>query len=233
MLTVNTFLWDIKCCLVFIITPLFLVNIFNTVIGNITYCSTHCKMIILIILLTFFIFFLSFGYECYISPHQAHYCSSYWFSGQYISFKQGHVCNAQFHLTISSQIVFTACKHVCIPFWIKIVCIISHCNVQESSEEKTQQLKERLSRLFQANERRCNRRVLYGSDLLQACTLSSEPGHTALTAGGWRWVGRESCLRAQRTCVATVSTLQSTLLSVEDRLEAANGLIKRYFSSVY
>ena len=109
---------------------------------------------------------------------------------------------------------------------------ISHCNVQESSEEKTQQLKERLSRLFEANERRCSRRVLYGSDLLQACTLSTEPGHSALTAGGWRWVGRESCLRAQRTCVATTSTLQSTLLSVEDRLDAANSLIKRYFSSV-
>lgn len=112
------------------------------------------------------------------------------------------------------------------------MCTISHCNVQESSEEKTQQLKERLSRLFEANERRCSRRVLYGSDLLQACTLNSEPGHSALTAGGWRWVGRESCLRAQRTCVATASTLQSTLLSVEDRLEAANSLIKRYFSSV-
>ncbi|XP_059192801.1 E1A-binding protein p400 [Centropristis striata] len=98
---------------------------------------------------------------------------------------------------------------------------------QESSEEKTQQLKERLSRLLEANERRCSRRVLYGSDLLQACTVSTEPGHTALTAGGWRWVGRESCLRAQRTCVATTSTLQSTLLSVEDRLEAANSLIKR------
>ncbi|XP_040010852.1 E1A-binding protein p400 isoform X2 [Xiphias gladius] len=102
-----------------------------------------------------------------------------------------------------------------------------HAGSQESSEEKTQQLKERLGRLFEANERRCSRSVLYGSDLLQACTLSSEPGHSALTAGGWRWVGRESCLRAQRTCVATTSTLQSTLLSVEDRLEAANSLIKR------
>uniref|UniRef100_A0A8C9X7K6 E1A binding protein p400 n=1 Tax=Sander lucioperca TaxID=283035 RepID=A0A8C9X7K6_SANLU len=103
----------------------------------------------------------------------------------------------------------------------------SHAGSQESSEEKTQQLKERLSRLFEANERRCSRRVLYGSDLLQACTLSTEPGHSALTAGGWKWVGRESCLRAQRTCVATTSTLQSTLLSVEDRLDAANSLIKR------
>ncbi|XP_034727184.1 E1A-binding protein p400 isoform X6 [Etheostoma cragini] len=103
----------------------------------------------------------------------------------------------------------------------------SHTGSQVSSEEKTQQLKEHLSRLFEANERRCGRRVLYGSDLLQACTLSTEPGHSALTAGGWRWVGRESCLRAQRTCVATTSTLQSTLLSVEDRLDAANSLIKR------
>ncbi|XP_018524586.1 E1A-binding protein p400 isoform X1 [Lates calcarifer] len=103
----------------------------------------------------------------------------------------------------------------------------AHAGSQESSEEKTQQLKERLSRLFEANERRCSRRVLYGSDLVQACTLTSEPGLSALTAGGWRWVGRESCLRAQRTCVATTSALQSTLLSVEDRLEAANSLIKR------
>lgn len=89
-------------------------------------------------------------------------------------------------------------------------------------------MKERLSCLFQVNELRCSRRVLYGADLLQACTLSSEPAHSALSAGDWRWVGRESCLRAQRTCVATTSTLQSTLLSVEDRLEAANSLIRRY-----
>lgn len=102
--------------------------------------------------------------------------------------------------------------------------------VQELSEEKTQQMKERLSCLFEANERRCSRRVLYGSDLLQACTVRSEPGHSALTAGGWRWVGRESCLRAQKTCVATTSTLQSTLLSVENCVQSATNLIKRYLS---
>lgn len=98
---------------------------------------------------------------------------------------------------------------------------------QETSEEKSQQTKERLSRLFEANERRCSRGVLYGSDLLQACTVRSEPAHSALTAGGWRWVGRESCLRAQDTCIATATTLRSTLLSVKDRLEAANCLIQR------
>ncbi|MEQ2180160.1 hypothetical protein GOODEAATRI_032800 [Goodea atripinnis] len=90
-------------------------------------------------------------------------------------------------------------------------------------------LKERLRRLFEANEQRCNRRVLYGSDLLQACTLSSEPAHTALTAGGWTWVGRESCIRALRTCVGTTSVLQSSLLTVEDHHEATKSLTKRYF----
>lgn len=133
-------------------------------------------------------------------------------------------------LTFSCHVkAFTACT---LTFLINVIivaaCTTYHHHVQETSEEKTQQLKERLSRLFEANERRCGRRVMYGSDLLQACTLNSEPGHSALTAGGWRWVGRESCLRAQRTCVATTSTLQSTLLSVEHRLEAANSLIKRY-----
>uniref|UniRef100_A0A669C8J8 E1A binding protein p400 n=1 Tax=Oreochromis niloticus TaxID=8128 RepID=A0A669C8J8_ORENI len=110
---------------------------------------------------------------------------------------------------------------------VLIVCTICHCDTQESSEEKTQLMKARLSRLFEANEQRCSRRVLYGSDLLQACTLGSEPGHSALTAGGWSWVGRESCIRAQRTCVATTSALKSSLLSVEDRLEAASSLVKR------
>lgn len=98
---------------------------------------------------------------------------------------------------------------------------------QESSEEKTQALKQRLRCLFSANERRCARSVLYGSDLLQACTMDSEPGRSALTAGGWRWVGRESCLRAQRTFVATTSYLQSTVLSAGERLEAGSSLVKR------
>lgn len=114
------------------------------------------------------------------------------------------------------------CKH----FTKGSNCVFFHCLVQEPSEEKTQ-LKERLSRLFEANERRCSCRVLYGLDVLQACTLSSDPSHSALTAGGWRWVGRESSVRAQTTCVGTTSTLQSALLSTEDRLEAAQSLINR------
>lgn len=109
-----------------------------------------------------------------------------------------------------------------------VITSFFHCShVQGPLEEKTPLLKERLSRLFDANEQRCSRRVLYGADVLQACTLSPGPGRSALTAGGWRWVGSESCVRAQRTCVGSTSTLQSTLLTTEDRLEAAQSLIKR------
>ncbi|XP_061586413.1 E1A-binding protein p400 isoform X2 [Cololabis saira] len=102
-----------------------------------------------------------------------------------------------------------------------------HGSSQELTEEKTQLLKERLNRLFEANEQRCSRRVLYGSDLLQACTVSLGPAHSAQTAGGWRWVGSENCLRAQRTCPTTTRTLQSFVRSVDEHQEATDSIIKR------
>ena len=95
------------------------------------------------------------------------------------------------------------------------------------SEEKSQALKERLGRLFLANERRCGRRVLLGADLLQACTLGPEAGPAGLPPRGWRWAGRESCVRAQHTFVGTTSHLQSSMQSEEQRLEAGHSLIKR------
>uniref|UniRef100_A0A3P8YXN5 E1A binding protein p400 n=1 Tax=Esox lucius TaxID=8010 RepID=A0A3P8YXN5_ESOLU len=97
----------------------------------------------------------------------------------------------------------------------------------ESSEERSRQLKERLNRLFSANERRCGCSVLYGADLLQACSVTPGLPHSALVPRGWRWVGRESCLRAQRTPVATTSLLQGALLSSADRRDACRGLVSR------
>lgn len=88
-------------------------------------------------------------------------------------------------------------------------------------------MEERLTRLFSANERRCARSVLYGVDLLQACSVGPGAPHSALSAGGWRWVGRESCQRAQRTCVSTTTHLQSALLSNTERQESGNSLIQR------
>uniref|UniRef100_A0A8C8LYS8 E1A binding protein p400 n=1 Tax=Oncorhynchus tshawytscha TaxID=74940 RepID=A0A8C8LYS8_ONCTS len=60
-----------------------------------------------------------------------------------------------------------------------------------SSEERGRHLKERLSRLFSANERRCDRSVLYGADLLQVCSVTPGAPHSALSPRGWRWVGRD------------------------------------------
>lgn len=99
---------------------------------------------------------------------------------------------------------------------------------KESSEERSRLLKERLSRLFSSNERRCGRSVLYGADLLQACSVTPGAPHSALSHGGWRWVGRDSCLRAQRTPVSTTTHLQSALLSSTNRQDASSSLVSRY-----
>ncbi|XP_014027301.2 E1A-binding protein p400 isoform X5 [Salmo salar] len=98
---------------------------------------------------------------------------------------------------------------------------------QVSSEERGRHLKERLSRLFSANERRCDRSVLYGADLLQVCSVTPGAPHSALSHGGWRWVGRDSCLRAQRTPVSTTTHLQSALLSSTNRQDASSSLVSR------
>ncbi|XP_038871782.1 E1A-binding protein p400 [Salvelinus namaycush] len=98
---------------------------------------------------------------------------------------------------------------------------------QVSSEERGRHLKERLSRLFSANERRCDRSVLYGADLRQVCSVTPGAPHSALSPGGWRWVGRDSCLRAQRTPVATTTHLQSALLSSTNRQDASSSLVSR------
>ncbi|XP_035641365.1 E1A-binding protein p400 isoform X6 [Oncorhynchus keta] len=98
---------------------------------------------------------------------------------------------------------------------------------QVSSEERGRHLKERLSRLFSANERRCDRSVLYGADLLQVCSVTPGAPRSALSPGGWRWVGRDSCLRAQRTPVATTTHLQSALRSSTNRQDASSSLVSR------
>ncbi|KAM9464929.1 E1A-binding protein p400-like isoform 8-T10 [Salvelinus alpinus] len=98
---------------------------------------------------------------------------------------------------------------------------------QESSEERSHLLKERLNRLFSSNERRYGRSVLYGADLLQACSVTPGAPHSALSPRGWRWVGRDSCLRAQRTPVATTTHLQSALLSSTHRQDAGSHLVSR------
>ncbi|KAG5840660.1 hypothetical protein ANANG_G00191080 [Anguilla anguilla] len=81
-------------------------------------------------------------------------------------------------------------------------------------------------------ERRCAPGVLYGTDLLQACGVSEgdrPPLPSSVRGpGGWRWVGRDSCLRARRACVSSTSHLRSALISARQQQEAAEQLAKRF-----
>ncbi|XP_016121712.1 E1A-binding protein p400-like, partial [Sinocyclocheilus grahami] len=102
---------------------------------------------------------------------------------------------------------------------------------QESSEERNRQLKERLASLFHANERRSSRSVMYGSDLIKTCFVYEghpPPAFPAPQHSRWSWVGRDSCIRAQWTCVSTVAPLRSAILSNTEQEAAAGTLLKRF-----
>ncbi|XP_031426184.1 E1A-binding protein p400 isoform X3 [Clupea harengus] len=105
----------------------------------------------------------------------------------------------------------------------------THATTKESSEERTKLSRERLARLLNVNERRCSRSVLYGRDLLHACTLShTQTTTTTATQPQRRWVGNDSCQRARQTCVATVTPLRSALLSRAAREEAGEEVNRRF-----
>ncbi|XP_060787242.1 E1A-binding protein p400 isoform X3 [Neoarius graeffei] len=101
---------------------------------------------------------------------------------------------------------------------------------QESSEERSRQLKERLTRLFNVNERRVQRTVLYGTDLLEACSVTkgrTPPPLPAPEHSRWAWVGRDACLKTQQNSVYTTDSLRSALRSHSDRLQEKHSLVKR------
>ncbi|KTG33622.1 hypothetical protein cypCar_00000979 [Cyprinus carpio] len=107
----------------------------------------------------------------------------------------------------------------------------TNATTQESSEERNRLLKERLASLFHANERRSSRSVMYGSDLIKTCSVYEgrpPPAFPAPQHSRWSWVGRDSCIRAQRTCVSTVAPLRSAILSNKEQEAAAGTLLKRF-----
>ncbi|XP_056628653.1 E1A-binding protein p400 isoform X2 [Triplophysa dalaica] len=102
---------------------------------------------------------------------------------------------------------------------------------QESSEERNRLLKERLTCLFHANGRRSSRFVLYGSDLIESCSVYEgrpPPAFPAPQHSRWAWVGRDSCMRAQQTFVSTAAPLRSAILSNMKQQEAAGSLVKTF-----
>ncbi|XP_053092059.1 E1A-binding protein p400 isoform X2 [Pangasianodon hypophthalmus] len=101
---------------------------------------------------------------------------------------------------------------------------------QESSEERNRQLKERLTRLFTVNERRVQRSVLYGADLLEACSVTrgrAPPPLPSPVHSRWAWVGRDACLKAQQNSVYATDSLRLALRSHTDRLQEGDNLVKR------
>lgn len=85
--------------------------------------------------------------------------------------------------------------------------------------------------MFYANDRRSSRSVLYGSDLIKSCSVYEEhppPAFPAPQHSRWAWVGRDSCVRAQKTCVSTAAPLRSAILSSIEQREAAGSLMKAY-----
>lgn len=85
--------------------------------------------------------------------------------------------------------------------------------------------------MFHANERRSSRFVLYGSDLIESCSVYEgrpPPAFSAPQHSRWAWVGRDSCMRAQQTCVSTAAPLRSAILSNMEQQEAAGSLVKTY-----
>ncbi|XP_052459945.1 E1A-binding protein p400 isoform X6 [Carassius gibelio] len=107
----------------------------------------------------------------------------------------------------------------------------TNATTQESSEERNRRLKECLASLFRANERRSSRSVMYGSDLIKACSVYEghpPPTFPAPQHSRWSWVGRDSCIRAQQTCVSTVAPLRSMILSNTEQEAAAGTLLKRF-----
>lgn len=101
---------------------------------------------------------------------------------------------------------------------------------QESSEERKRQLKERLTRLFSVNERRVQRSVLYGADLIEACFVTrgrAPPPLSAPQHSRWTWVGRDACLKAQKNSIYSTDSLRLALRSHTDRLQEEESLAKR------
>lgn len=120
----------------------------------------------------------------------------------------------------------------CAPPWLHLAAFFH----QESSEERNRQLKEHLSRLFAVNERRVQRSVLYGADLLEACSVTGGralPAPRPLPApehSRWSWVGRDACLKAQQNNVYTTHSLRLALRSHTERSQEGDSLVKRCVS---
>ncbi|MGH0163700.1 UNVERIFIED_CONTAM: hypothetical protein FKN15_048536 [Acipenser sinensis] len=107
---------------------------------------------------------------------------------------------------------------------------VTGTTTQEASEARNRLVKERLDRVFSANERRCSRSVFYGADLLEVCSVFDKdpvPKPATVSNNSWRWIGRANCLSVQQAS-ASVSHLQEALFTSEQRREALQDMAQRF-----
>ncbi|XP_030075667.1 E1A-binding protein p400 isoform X2 [Microcaecilia unicolor] len=101
---------------------------------------------------------------------------------------------------------------------------------QESVEEKSKLLKERLDRIFFGNERHCSRVPVYGRDLIDVCCLTYDRGKMPLNSNRdstWWWAGSVNCRRHSSTLGSPRSPLQCLLLTPEQQEESLQLVVKR------
>ncbi|XP_039627971.1 E1A-binding protein p400 isoform X7 [Polypterus senegalus] len=117
---------------------------------------------------------------------------------------------------------------------VKPLCAVGN-STQESSEEKTRLIKEKLDRLFEVNERHCNRSLIYGTDLLKVCLLSGnhlQPRNFTGFDHSWRWIGNANCVNAQNGSIHSVSYLKDACVASEQSVAGLQEVTKRFYRIV-
>uniref|UniRef100_A0A8C4USG0 E1A binding protein p400 n=1 Tax=Falco tinnunculus TaxID=100819 RepID=A0A8C4USG0_FALTI len=101
---------------------------------------------------------------------------------------------------------------------------------QETYEEKSRLLKERLDRIFSGNERRCSRAPMYGRDLLSVCSLAggrrpSQPSSREINS--WRWAGFVNCCLSSSASGGPSNPLQEMILTLVQQQESLKDVVNR------
>ncbi|XP_029475223.1 E1A-binding protein p400 isoform X3 [Rhinatrema bivittatum] len=103
-------------------------------------------------------------------------------------------------------------------------------STQESVEEKSRLLKERLERIFTGNERRCSRAPVYGRDLLATCSLTCRrgtPPQGSIKGNTWGWAGFVNCQLPSGALGSLQCSLQRLIRSPEQQEDSLQHVVKR------
>ncbi|XP_066466176.1 E1A-binding protein p400 isoform X2 [Tiliqua scincoides] len=101
---------------------------------------------------------------------------------------------------------------------------------QESFEEKSRLLKERLDRIFSCNERRCSRAPIYGQDLVRICSLVGSrkfPHQCSTGISKWNWAGFANCCLSWDAAGSGNEPLQELTRTLGQQQESLRDIVNR------